>query len=418
MAGVFHRTYKNSPGTWIAIFNIWIADNSPELGHWKKSQRSTGIPGNLPRAKALDVARAMEKAAAELAPANRPQVTTAFFQRQLRDLWEAAGLKAPIIDISFDQASADFLATIPDLTDTSAMSYRSFQKNFSKFLDRRSKDPLRSITIEDVQRFADTYAVGRSPRTVKNNIRFISSVWQHSIARGMADDDPTAALRLSNRRVTQKRAFSPEELKTLFNHIQERIRNPESPEDAARSEQWLFVCLAAIHNGFRLGDASHLKDSDFIRSKTANDSERIVIRISPEKKAFDHSTGEERDKLDFPCVGELRKLFLTLSPDPDSGRITPLIPTGSQASKQFKAIIEASGLATNKKGAKGGRQYNDLTFHSFRRSSATNMEAAGVDESIARRINDHDDPKVAQSYRDTPIHILEAAIVASAPKLL
>lgn len=403
MAGVtFKKDAAGRPrGSWLAIVKVWDAPSS-SFAH---RQVSTGLPVSKPKSEAYALAAELQRQAEAVYPENRPSASPAFYRKQLDKLWKAAGINPPSIDTSWDEASALYIREAEDIADSTRAAYTSFKKNLATFLGPAASAPLRSVTFEVLQRFKDSFQDGRSPRTVRNQLKFVSSVFDRAIELGMVDKNPAKLVKVSAQSVTERRAFEPHELKALFGHLTE-----------GKMKHWTFACLAALHNGFRLEDASTLKTSDFI----SHPDGRITVRITPGKKSKDPKTGKRRKPMDFPCTGELKALYLELAPDADpvTGRITPSIPAKSAASKAFAQILKDAKINVTRHGAEGGRQISDLSFHSFRRTSKTNMDHAGIHPRISDRINDHDDPDVAASYSDISLEAMENAVLKSAPKVL
>ena len=205
------------------------------------------------------------------------------------------------------------------------------------------------------------------------------------------DKNYAAQVVTSTRRVTEKRPFSHDEVQKIFSYLKTHGMT-----------QWAFACMAAYHNGFRLSDATSLKVSDFVTDTTG----RTVVMVSPKKK----SRGGERKPIPFPVTGEFKELYLELAPNAVDGKLTPDLPSRSNASKQFVRIIGSAGVETQKTGSEQGNKVHSLSFHSWRRTSKTNMDNAGVHPRVADRINDHDDPRTARLYSEIGIEAMEEAV--------
>ncbi|HEY6891695.1 MAG TPA: site-specific integrase [Solirubrobacter sp.] len=315
--------------------------------------------------------------------------------RLLRRLMEAEGTRRePTVEEhrrTVDEAADAMRDRL--LIEGARKSYRqnceSMQRvHISPALGKRRVD---KVTSDDIERLARAMlAKGASPKTVRNVITFLHSVFALAIKKGWAVANPVAGATRPKRR---RRGDADPDLQFLtlpeLDAVIERIPDHVVDRDALGPVLRLVI-LAAASTGLRQSELLGLrwKDVDFRAQKVRVRNAWVRYEHSGEGKS-DLSTSRSVPMTDR-VVRELKKWRLrTVFGDdddlvfahPDLG--VPLDRT--KVSRRFKDACEAAGVRV-------------IRFHDLRHTFATTLAAAGVPLRTLQEYLGHADIKTTQIY--------------------
>ena len=378
---------------WFAGLTIWKSiPHHPKGGILQRTRKSTGVPRTEPRAKALAVAKEMEKIGREKMPAAIPD--RAYFETRVSALMRSAGVEPPRKDSTWKDFSSTWLAG-RRISDGTRKKYQGEIDNFTTHLGTRANHDLRTITHEDCEELLqDLMSEGRTFTTARNALKTVRSVLKQAQILRYIDVNPADTLQLkSEGGETSKEPFTREEIGRIFAYIRLQIETAPRVNVRNKFKDWLTVCYFGLYYGMRAKDTANrqgeeIRDQDGIR----------VIRFVPQKK-------QRRGKIvTLPLLGELANL-------PASGAITPYLAGRNHSTKYFDKILRACGIGELIKKAKGkGRNIYNKGFHSWRHTANTLLNDAGVDLKTRQLICDHDDVKMNLHYTHGSVEQMAAAI--------
>jgi integrase len=372
---------------------------------WARYRDSTGkeftrSTKQKQKAKALEVAFTMERMARGEVP------TMGALIKAGRDLIERLGqtLDAPTIAEEFT-GYLEGLAGSKKSASTKG-EYRAIVKEFLTHLGKGQDKKLTSLTAGDIEKFkAGQNAKGLSPKRVTLKLKLIRGILKKATDAGRIEKNPALLVAYEEGGGAGREDFTPQQIKAL-------LRAAEGFKKA-KGKDWHGLVCVCYYTGARLSDAANLKEGD--------------VHLNADEPFLTYS---EKKKPNAPLVKrslhpDLQAYFLSResSDDPKA----PLFPTlagrgtggANGLSREFIGLMEAAGIERRllREGSKGGgRTVYNLSEHSLRHATVSQLLAAGVDEGLRMAVIGHEDKDVHRGYS----HARTAAhkAVAKLPSIL
>jgi integrase len=359
----------------------WYACYTDAFG--RRLKKSTGLTA---KSKALEMARALQKAADE---ARRGALTEARTRELLSEVLQSVqgeGLRVFSVAEWFDHFVKGKRKSRSDKT---AVIYEQTKKEFLEFLGPRARLNIAAITSRDIAEFRDRrQAKGLAPATLNLDITILSAAFNAAWKQGHISVNPCLAVEPIKDRAQRKAVFSPEQVSALVK--------------AAPSGDWKGLILAGFYLGARLSDCANLrwKDIDLV-------PDIKTIRFIPRKG------GGEVVTVVHPALEDF--LLSMRTPDSDEAFVFPTLAqrNASSLSNAFRKIMDRAGIEhreIRKRISKDGRSVAALSFHSLRHSFATTLANAGIPEELRMLLTGHSARDIHQRYSHHDLEALRDAV--------
>lgn len=304
--------------------------------------------------------------------------------------------------VTVTAALADWLAECEGSTSPETLErYQTIADAFAAHLGASDTGPLLdAVTPEHVRAFLTQRRAARNASTVNLERKILAVFFMRGVKNALLKASPVApvkVLKQSRAEQGRKRAFTLDELKTIF---------AKCPDDF-----WRFAVLGGFYTGQRLGDLVCL-------SWGAVDLEENVLRLTQGK------TGRG---VQVPMRPAFRSLLAAQRAQ--AGQVKPdafLWPEQAARyqrggagpfSNEFYQILAACGLVPARshkaKAGKGGpRQVTPVSFHCLRHTFISLLRATGGSQAVAKELAGHGSDAVNDLYTHTAPETLAKAINA------
>lgn len=364
-----------------------------------KSIKFTSEPGDPPGSMESAI-----RAVLDVSPTARPvEVTSAqavvdvsnplssYIEPYLRNAFTASSPDEKTLD-SYRAAITLFIDIVGDksLHELGVTDQNRFEDLIAKIPANRTKiAKARALSLDEMTAL-DVPKL--SPQSAKNvamrTNRFLA--WAYRREGGKPPFELMGNVRITARSKTvQRRAFTDDELKTLF--------NPEIYAQGRQQRPYMYwVPLIGVHSGMRINEIAQLTIADIVLRDgiacfhvTDDDSDKVQGRRAKRVKTDAgrrvvpiHDALVNLGLLDY--LGTVRQDgHSVLFPELIGGRDGP----GQAASKQFGRYCDRVGLNNP-----------DLVFHSFRHGAIGRMRAAGIAKELRKIVVGH---SAAEDTHDT-----------------
>lgn len=279
--------------------------------------------------------------------------------------------------------------------------YSQVNKDFLSFLDKRTKQSIDAISVQDVREFRDKLrGKGLSAATVNQTVRkMLAAPFMAAQRLGYIQINPCAGVEaLKDDEGGGRDPFTIEQVKAL-------LTQADTAEEG-KWKDWRGVILFGYHTSLRLRDITDLEwsaldlDAGLLRvkpRKTKRHGTNVVMPLHPDVTGW--LKGRERG------IGKA-KVFPTLAGRPTGGQWAL---SGLFAKLMEKAEIKGRILRQRKEGGKG-RTTSSLSFHSLRHSFISAMANAGVSAELRKKLAGHTDDASHAIYTHHEIETMRAAI--------
>jgi integrase len=188
-----------------------------------------------------------------------------------------------------------------DLKDSTLTNYRNYSKRINRSIGHMRLD---KITARDVQKLildlgsgerGDKYKVGKlAPKTIKNYVAFISTIFEHARKMQVVSHNPCKAVTLPKVKTTEREIYSQEEMQRIFELLfQEKEKNLH----------FVLYFTMAVFTGFRRGELLGLEFRDI-------DFERQIVKIN-------RTSNYTKDKGIFTDTPKTKSSYRTLRLSPE-----------------------------------------------------------------------------------------------------
>lgn len=350
----------------------------------RRAHRSTG---SSDKRKALQIAFEYEKAARVgrdglLTDKRAREVIAAIYAVANADLMPAATVS--------DYLENWLKVKSIEAKDSTLAEYTKTAERIKAALGPKAARPMDAVTVADATRFRDGIAKVLAPSTANKYMKIARVIWNDAARVSMASDNPFRKVPILKVGKGSRHGFTLEQVKAVY---------------AKASASWRGMILLGFYVGQRIGDLARLTWQNV-------DLEREEIRLTTEKTGRDMVIPMARPLVDF---------FATL-PASDNPA-DPVFPDLADLqtvtlSNQFTAIVAAAGFGVvknheAKKGGKGRgarRATGNLTFHSLRHTSTSELKNAGVSNAVAQEIIGHDSEAMSRHYTKIETSTLRNAV--------
>jgi integrase len=364
---------------------FWYACYTDALG--RRLKKSTGLTA---KSKALEMARALQKAADE---ARRGALTEARTRELLSEVLQSVngeGLNVFTVEQWFDH-----FVNQKKKSRAAATGKRHAQtmREFLEHLGQKAYLNIAAITPKDIADFRDRrQSLGLAPATLNQDVKILSSAFNAALRQGHVSVNPCLAIEPLKNKPQRKGVFTPEQVSALLK---------------AAQGDWKGLILLAFYSGQRLLDCATLRwcDVDLV-------SDIKTIRFQVRK------TGAEVVTVVHPALEDY--LLSLPAPKTDDEYLFPTL-SGRGASLLSKQFGELMALANIERGiirerTKSGRSVSALSFHSLRHSFSSILANAGVSEERRMALVGHRERDTHQRYTHHQLERLRDAI-AVLPRL-
>ena len=359
---------------------FWYACFTDATG--RRIKKSTGLTA---RSKALEMARALQKAADE---ARRGALTEARTRELLSDVLQAVngeGLRVFTVAEWF----AHFVAQKKKSRSAkTGARHAQTMRDFIEFLGPKARLNIAAITSRDIASFRDKReALGLAPATVNLDVIILSSAFNSAWKQGHINVNPCAAIEPLKDKPHRKGVFATEEVSAL-------VKTAEG--------DWKGLILAGFYLGARLSDCANLRwrDIDLV-------SDIKTIRFFPRKG------GGEVVTVIHPALEDY--LLSLPAPKSDEEFVFKSLAqrNASGLSNAFRKIMDQAHIEhreVRKRISKGGRSVSALSYHSLRHSFATTLANAGIREELRMLLTGHTTRAIHQRYSHHDLEALRDAV--------
>lgn len=304
--------------------------------------------------------------------------------------------------VTVKAALADWLTECEGSTAPETLErYTTIGDAFAAHLGASDKGPmLDAVTPEHVREFLNARRAARNSSTVNLERKILAVFFMRAVKNALLKSSPVApvkVLKQSRAEKGRKRAFTLDELRTIF---------AKCPDDF-----WRFAVLGGFYTGQRLGDLVCL-------AWGAVDLQENVLRLTQAK------TGRT---VQVPMRPALRSVLAALRAK--AGKVKPaefVWPEQAERyqrggagpfSNQFYEILAECGLVParshkTKKETAGPRQVTPVSFHSLRHTFVTLLKATGGTQAVAKELAGHGSDAISDLYTHAPPETLAKAIAA------
>ena len=337
-------------------------------------------------AQAMMIARQWEAAAMTAAGAAKTgnRLSREYVLSVVNSIMTLSGLPAVAETRQWDEYSQEWLELQrPRLASKSLESYQGHIRLLTRWLGPDAKTPLNVLTGSTLQDwYFDMLDEGRKPATCNNAVKTLQSVFDRARAEGFCPRNPAELVLRQYGTADIREPFSAADLAQILAHLRRK-----------KITDWLTVVLLGICTGQRLQDCADAVPEDF----TAG------TKKTP--RVWHNTQGKTGKLVHIPIVEPLESHLRTLQMRPGA----PLAPslagtdTGGNGglSEQFSAILDAAGVVRERRekedGSKG-RGFTNKTFHSFRHTTNTLLEEAGVPFEVRKDITGHSSVRQNERY--------------------
>jgi integrase len=359
---------------------FWYACFTDALG--RRVKKSTGLTA---RSKALEMARALQKAADE---ARRGALTEARTRELLSEILQSVngeGLHVFTVEKWFEHFVGQKQKSRAVATGT---RHAQTMREFIEFLGPKSRLNIAAITPKDIADFRDhRQSLGLAPATLNLDVAILSSAFNGALRQGHISVNPCLAIEKLKNKPMRKGVFTPEQITALLKTAQ---------------GDWRGLILLAFYTGQRLLDCANLRwrdvdlvsDIKTVRFLVRKTDAEVVTVIHPALEDFLLSlpTAKSDDEYIFPTL---------------AGR------KASPLSKQFGELIALANIergVIRERTTYGGRSVSALSFHSLRHSFSSILANAGVSEERRMTLVGHTTRDMHQKYTHHQLEQLRDAI--------
>jgi integrase len=367
------KDYRGKSPYWIACYR------GPDGRRLKKSTKLTA------KSKALEIARALEKASVE---ARRGALTEARTRELLSEVLQAVNGEGLHVFTTAEWFAHFVAQKKKSRSAKTGARHEQTMREFIEFLGPKARLNIAAITSRDIASFRDKReSLGLAPATVNLDVIILSSAFASAWKQGHISVNPCAAIEPLKDKPGRKGVFTPEQVSAL-------VRAAEG--------DWKGLILMAFYVGARLSDAANLrwKDIDLV-------SEIKTIRFQPRKG------GGEVVTVIHPALEDY--LLSLPAPASDDEFIFAALAqrNASTLSNAFRKIMEQARIEHHeirKRISKGGRSVSALSFHSLRHSFATTLANAGIPEELRMLLTGHTTRAIHQRYSHHDLEALRDAV--------
>jgi integrase len=350
------------------------------------------------RGKAQEVASELERQARHGAP------TMSVILKAGRQLMARLGQAdaEPTIEEEF----LSFLK-LGDRSDSTKERYQQITEEFLEHLGRGKKRVLTLLTAGEVEEFkVKQIGKGLAGKSINIKLKMIRSALARAERAGRIERNPAALVDNVKEQPAGREDFTPEQITALL-----RACKGFKKEKGA---EWHGLVMVCYYTGCRLSDAANLRAGDV----HLDGQPAPFIEYTEKKK---RNSPKVRKTLHADLVDYL--ISRPSGDDPTAFLFPRLAERGTGGahglSGEFVALMDDAGIERRviREGTEnGGRRIYNLSEHSLRHACVSQLQEAGVEESLRMQIVGHEDKEVHRNYSHA--RNKAAAAVQSLPSVL
>jgi len=281
-----------------------------------------------------------------------------------------------------------------ELAYSSLVTYRNHLTEFRDFLGPIADQPLMYISRKNVEDFRNESAAKSTARTANNKLKSIRVLLQAAWREELVPDNVGTKVQSLKTEETVRRGFTLDELRRVF---------------AVADHEWQGMIVAGFYLGPRLKDIA----------------EMTMRKVNLAQGMIEFKSSKKGRHMSVPLAEPLAQwLKINMSNKPHD----PIFPRAfaivektkvtTQLSDSFHDLLVKAGLTKARPlshkstgvGLSGPRTRNELSFHSLRYSTTSELINAGVSRTTAMDIVGHDSEAMSQIYTKVAPNLKRAAL--------
>lgn len=358
----------------------WFAVYRDATG--RRLKKSTKLTS---KSKALEMARALQKAAKE---ARQQRLTEARARDLLSEILHGIGVEGLRTFTLAEWLDHFVKQKRKSRADKTALRHEQVMNECVAFLGSRARLNIAAITSKDIADWRDSReSRGLSPATLNGDITVLSAAFNAALRQGHISVNPCLAIEpVKDKAGVRKGTFTLGQITAL---------------GKTASGDWRGLILTAFYTGQRLGDCANLRwdqidlASKIIRFQPGKTGGEIIVPLNPVLANYLGRLAKSKadETFVFPSLAQRN--------------ISPL-------SKYFKKIMQGAGIEQRvireRKAKSGGRCVNALTFHSLRHTFNSILANAGIPEETRMALTGHTTREMNQRYTHRELAIYRVAV--------
>jgi integrase len=300
-----------------------------------------------------------------------------------------------------------FFLKLGDRSEATKERYGQITREFLEHLGNGKKRLLTSLTAGEVEEFkVKQLGKGLAGKSINIKLKMIRSALARAERAGRIERNPAALVDNVKEQPAGREDFTPEQITALLRACKGFKKD--------KGAEWHGLVMVCYYTGCRLSDAANLRAGDVhLDGKPAPFIEYLERkkRNSPKVRKTLHA-----DLVDY--------LISRPSGDDPTAFLFPRLAergTGGEhgLSGEFVALMNEAGIERRviREGSEnGGRRIYNLSEHSLRHACVSQLQEAGVEESLRMQIVGHEDKEVHRNYSHA--RNKAAAAVQSLPSVL
>ena len=337
------------------------------------------------RAKALEIARAWEKAEHEV----RSQTQVHLVLSDMLERYTGEKLYNPSVREHFEY-------WLERKNEETHKRYGGVANAFYRHLQDRADRSLKEVTPRDIETYIDEmHKAHASSKTIILHYQALSSAFKRAVQKGLLKLNPAVAaevkLDLDGADQIGREIFSPEDTKKIM--------------DAAEGE-WKTLIRLGYYTGLRLTTAAGLRKANI--NWKGSDNQPVIEVAKPGKHGKPVTIPVHKD-----FIPHLKKALASTAADEEF-----LMPTlagvesgGKRGlSRSFRRIVEKAGVDMREITRANGNKFCKRSFHSLRHGSTSDMANKGVSKELRMQITGHKTEREHAKYTHLQTETLREAV--------
>jgi len=296
---------------------------------------------------------------------------------------------------------------IGDRSDSTKERYQQITEEFLAHIGKGRTRPLSMLIAGEVEEFKiKQLGKGLAGKSINIKLKMIRSALSRAERAGRIERNPAALVDNVKEQPAGREDFTPAQITALLRACVGFKKE--------KGGNWHGLVMLCYYTGCRLSDAANLRAGD--------------VHLDGQPAPFIEYT--ERKKRNSPKVRKTLHAdlvdYLISRPsgdDPQAFLFPKLADRGTGGahglSGEFVALMDAAGIERRviREGTEnGGRRIYNLSEHSLRHACVSQLQEAGVEESLRMQIVGHEDKEVHRNYSHA--RNKAAAAVQSLPSVL
>jgi integrase len=300
-----------------------------------------------------------------------------------------------------------FFLKLGDRSDNTKERYGQITKEFLEHLGKGKKRLLTSLTAGEVEEFKiKQLSKGLAGKSINIKLKMIRSALSRAERAGRIERNPAALVDNVKEQPAGREDLTPAQITALLRACVGFKKE--------KGGNWHGLVMLCYYTGCRLSDAANLRAGDV----HLDGQPAPFIQYTEKKK---RNSPKVRKTLHADLVDYL--ISRPSGDDPEAFLFPKLANRGTGGahglSGEFVALMDAAGIerrVIRERTENGGRRIYNLSEHSLRHACVSQLQEAGVEESLRMQIVGHEDKEVHRNYSHA--RNKAAAAVQSLPSVL